>query len=320
MPVLGAGGRLDYLIHWLDDVTDLVGRAGEQDWTVPPPGGAGARTVAALLARTRELQEANRAMELANEALHDAYDAKKEFVDRLSHELRTPLNTMLGFGELLSMDDVSARHREWITMTLQAGRQLVQLLDEVGDAARIEARTLSLSLGAVRLDTVIADVLDLVRPLAMSCGVRLAAAPAADGTAFVRADEQRLRQVLLNLLDNAVKYNHPALDSILDEAPAPAAEAAMAWRSMPPSRPASKPGPGRQPGAPWSGAECGGSPRRSTCSRSSSTSSGTWPPAVQSAQRIPTKLPIPVYMYAITSGSYCASTSPASCAWRTPRA
>ena len=117
---------------------------------------------------------------------------------------------MLGFGELLSMDDVSARHREWITMTLQAGRQLVQLLDEVGDAARIESRTLSLSLGAVRLDTVIADVLELIRPLAMSCAVRLAAAPAPDGTAFVRADEQRLRQVMLNLLDNAVKYNHPA--------------------------------------------------------------------------------------------------------------
>jgi signal transduction histidine kinase/CheY-like chemotaxis protein len=210
VPVLSVGGQLDYLIHWLDDVTDLVGRAGEQDWTIPPPRGAGARTVAALLARTRELQEGNRALELANEALHDAYDAKKEFVDRLSHELRTPLNTMLGFGELLSMDDVSARQREWITMTLQAGRQLVRLLDEVGDAARIEARTLSLSLGAVRLDAVIADVLDLVRPLAMSCGVWLAPAPAAGGTAFVRADEQRLRQVLLNLLDNAVKYNHPA--------------------------------------------------------------------------------------------------------------
>ncbi|HEY9243907.1 MAG TPA: histidine kinase dimerization/phospho-acceptor domain-containing protein, partial [Streptosporangiaceae bacterium] len=210
VPVLGPGGRLDYIIHWLDDVTDLVGRAGEQDWTVPPPGGAGARTVAALLARTRELQEANRALELANEALHDAYDTKKEFVDRLSHELRTPLNTMLGFGELLSMDDVSARHREWITMTQQAGRQLVQLLDEVGDAARIEARTLSLSLGAVRLDTVIADVLQLIQPLAMSCGVALAPAPRTDGTAFVRADEQRLRQILLNLLDNAVKFNHPA--------------------------------------------------------------------------------------------------------------
>lgn len=210
VPVLGTGDRLDYIIHWLDDVTDLVGRAGEQDWAIPPPGGAGARTVAALLARTRELQEANRALELANEALHDAYDTKKEFVDRLSHELRTPLNTMLGFGELLSMDDVSARHREWITMTLQAGRQLVQMLDEVGDAAQIEARTLSLTLGAVRLDTVIADLLQVIRPLAMSCGVQLAPGPRPDGTAFVRADEQRLRQVLLNLLDNAVKYNHPA--------------------------------------------------------------------------------------------------------------
>ncbi len=80
VPVPGAGGRLDYLIHWLDDVTDLVGSAGEQDWAVPAPGGAAARTVAALLARARELQEGNRALELANQALHDAYDAKKEFV------------------------------------------------------------------------------------------------------------------------------------------------------------------------------------------------------------------------------------------------
>ncbi len=81
VPVLGAGGRLDYLVHWLDDVTDLVGQAGDADWAVSPAGGAGARTVAALLARTRELQEANRALELANQALHDAYDAKKELVE-----------------------------------------------------------------------------------------------------------------------------------------------------------------------------------------------------------------------------------------------
>ncbi len=210
VPVLTPGGRLGYVIHWLDDVTELVRQAGEQDWAAPPACRVGAGTVAAQLARTRELQEANRALELANQALHDAYDAKKEFVDRLSHELRTPLHTMLGFGELLSMDDVSARHREWIRITMQAGQRLIQLLDEVGDAARIEARTLSLSLGAVRLDAVVADVLNVIRPLAMSCGVRLAPAPAADGTAFVRADEQRLRQILLNLLDNAVKYNHPA--------------------------------------------------------------------------------------------------------------
>lgn len=71
--------------------------------------------VRAILARSQELQDANRALRAANEA-------KNEFLSRVSHELRTPLNAILGFGELLSLGDISPEHSDWVTMMLKAAR------------------------------------------------------------------------------------------------------------------------------------------------------------------------------------------------------
>jgi signal transduction histidine kinase/CheY-like chemotaxis protein len=145
----------------------------------------------------------------ASESLRGAYNAKKDFLDRLSHELRTPLHTILGFGELLSLDGLSAEHREWITMTLQASRHLVQLMDEAADVAQIEDRTLTLSMEAVPVHRVIADVIEMIRPLALAEGVQIDPPPRPAASQYVRADEQRFRQIMLNLLSNAVKYNYP---------------------------------------------------------------------------------------------------------------
>ena len=94
-------------------------------------------------------------------------------------------------------------------MTLQASRHLVQLMDEARDVAQIEDRTLTLSMEAVPVPGLVADVLEMVRPLAMSEGVQLGRPPRSTASQYVRADEQRLRQILLNLLSNAVKDNHP---------------------------------------------------------------------------------------------------------------
>jgi signal transduction histidine kinase/ActR/RegA family two-component response regulator len=212
-PVVIAGGEVGFIIHWLTDVTEYVqlNQGQGADLGIPPERRARAQWMEAnLLARSRDLQEANRALEQANQALRSAYDSKKEFLDRLGHELRTPLNTVLGFGELLSLEDTSAEHRDWLRMMMQASRHLVQLLDQVRDASRIEERTLALSMEAIPVHGLIADVLELVRPLSLSCGVQLNAPAAAAATQFIKADEDRLRQVLLNLLTNAVKYNHPA--------------------------------------------------------------------------------------------------------------
>jgi signal transduction histidine kinase/ActR/RegA family two-component response regulator len=208
VPVPGPGQQVAYIIHWLDDVTDYV-RSSCDEAAGQPLEDPVQRIPANLLAASQALQQGNRALRAANEALRGGYDAKKEFLDRLSHELRTPLNTILGFGELLSLAGLSAEQREWVSMTMQASRHLVQLMDEARDVAQIEDRTLTLSMAAVPVHSLVGDVLELIRPLAMSEGVELDPAPRPAATQYVHADEQRLRQIMLNLLSNAIKYNHP---------------------------------------------------------------------------------------------------------------
>ena len=186
VPVLGPDGSLRYIIHCLEDVTAHIGE-----------------------------------LEQARQAERSAEAAKTEYVRRVSHGLRTPINTILGFGELLSLGDLTAEHREWATMMVKAARHLASFIDDIADISRAEMHKLSLSIEPVPVNRVITDALELIRPLSASHGVHLDAPPAA--TQHVFADQRRLRQVLLNLLSNAVKYNHPAGKVTIGVEPQPAA-------------------------------------------------------------------------------------------------
>ena len=205
-PALDSRGRLAYIIHRVEDVTEYVRFTQHETAHQQRAGKLPIRAEqmeADLLARSLDLQAVNQALRTEN-------DAQKEFLSRVSHELRTPLNTILGFGELLSFSDITAEHREWMSMMLKAAHQLLQLLDEVHDISRIEAEQLSLSIEAVPVQDVIADAIELIRPLALSRGVHLDPAPSLPTSQYAAADLERLRQVLLNLLSNAIKYNYPA--------------------------------------------------------------------------------------------------------------
>jgi PAS domain S-box-containing protein len=149
-----------------------------------------------------DLEQAKGAAEAANRA-------KSDFLSRMSHELRTPLNAILGFGQLLEMGSPTPRQRQQLEQILKGGRHLLELINEVLDLSRIEAGRLHLSLGPVAVGQACAEVCDLVRPLAERHGVRIEAPCAAAAGLHVRADNQRLKQVLLNLLANGVKYNRP---------------------------------------------------------------------------------------------------------------
>lgn len=127
---------------------------------------------------------------------------------RMSHDLRTPLNAILGFAQLLAMDALSAAdQQDNVKQILKAGDYLLVLVEEVLDIARIESGYLSLSPEAVAVKDVVAEVLDLSRPLAAQLNIVLVADQASTCDDSVSADRQRLRQILLNLISNAVKYN-----------------------------------------------------------------------------------------------------------------
>jgi PAS domain S-box-containing protein len=153
-----------------------------------------------VAARTEELRAANAEADRANRA-------KSDFLSRMSHELRTPLNAILGFGQLLERRVSDGRDRESVEQILKGGRHLLTLINEILDISRIEAGRLSLSAEPVQVGDALKRVLDLARPLAAERHVVFAADDVVRDERYVLADSQRLQQVLLNLVSNAIKYN-----------------------------------------------------------------------------------------------------------------
>ncbi|HEX6393302.1 MAG TPA: response regulator [Acidimicrobiales bacterium] len=205
-PVLGPNRELLYIIHRAVDVTDFVRLKESESKQKQLSADLQDRTAQMemeIVRRAVELQETNRKLEAANAA-------KSEFLSRVSHELRTPLTSILGFGELLSMSDLPLEQEESVELILTAGRHLLALLDDVLDIARIDSGQMSLSVEPVSIDTVITDAFELARPLAASRGITINRDHESKKRGYVNADYQRLRQVLLNLLSNGIKYNRRA--------------------------------------------------------------------------------------------------------------
>lgn len=135
-----------------------------------------------------------------------ASQAKSQFLSSMSHELRTPMNAIIGFAQLLDMDDkINPDQRENVQEIMKAGRHLLELINDVLDLAKVESGRLDLHLEPVSLHRLVKECLDLLRPLADQRQLSLHTGIGAD--AVVLADSVRLKQVLLNLISNAIKYN-----------------------------------------------------------------------------------------------------------------
>jgi CheY-like chemotaxis protein len=128
----------------------------------------------------------------------------------MSHELRTPMNAILGFAQLLGLsrkDPLTPGQQERVQQIVKGGQHLLGLINEILDLSQIEAGRLQVSPEPVRLMETVQEVLDLTAPLAAEHDITIRTTWPSKANPYVRADRQRLKQILLNLLANAVKFN-----------------------------------------------------------------------------------------------------------------
>ncbi|MCB1889838.1 MAG: response regulator [Rhodocyclaceae bacterium] len=136
----------------------------------------------------------------------EASSAKTDFLSRMSHELRTPMNAILGFVQLLEIDpSLGEEQLDSVGEISRAGTHLLSLLDDILDLARIESGRIPLSIEPVSVTSLLAECRDLMAPVADRRGVRIHLPD--PSPALVLADRVRLKQALLNLVSNAIKYN-----------------------------------------------------------------------------------------------------------------
>ncbi|BFM15850.1 hypothetical protein R50073_20330 [Maricurvus nonylphenolicus] len=160
-----------------------------------------------------KLKEAEEKVLQAKEDAERANQAKSDFLSSMSHELRTPLNAILGYTQLFGLDsNLTDNQRENVAEIRKAGELLLQLIGDVLDLSKIESGKLTLSVEPVMPMRILQECIKLIQPLAETKNIKLWATPNQLAECYIRADATRLKQALLNLMSNAVKYNQEGGD------------------------------------------------------------------------------------------------------------
>jgi PAS domain S-box-containing protein len=169
---------------------------------------AAARDVTESKRLDRVLQERNVELQSAKVLAEKANLAKSDFLSSMSHELRSPLNAILGFAQLMESESPAPTpsQKESIAQIQQAGWHLLNLINEILDLAKIESGKLSLSLESVSLAEVMLECQGMIEGQAQKRGIKMTF-HRFDASCFVHADRTRLKQILVNFLSNAIKYN-----------------------------------------------------------------------------------------------------------------
>ncbi len=159
--------------------------------------------------RTEELRRKNRQIEEQSKRVMEASRLKSQFLANMSHELRTPLNAVLALSEILGNEmsgPLNEEQAKQVGIINRAGKSLLRLINDVLDLSKIEAGRMTVERAAMSLKGLVQLVADTLRPLAEDKNLGLTVDAAPDLPEFISSDEQKLRQVLINLMGNGIKF------------------------------------------------------------------------------------------------------------------
>jgi PAS domain S-box-containing protein len=155
----------------------------------------------------RKVRERTSELSTAREAAESANRAKSIFLANMSHELRTPLNAILGFSQLMAHDpDATESQKERLAIINRSGEHLLSMINDILDLSKIEAGKIELEPVSFELPRLLKDIGEMISPRATNKGLDFTLEIAPETASFVEADAKKLRQILINLLGNAIKF------------------------------------------------------------------------------------------------------------------
>jgi PAS domain S-box-containing protein len=215
-PVLGRDRRIEYFIHRVEDVTEFVRQKTISGSSVSGPLTRMEQMEAEIFHNSVQLEDANRKLHDANLQLTQtkveaeaANRAKSTFLSTMSHEIRTPLNAILGYAQLMGRDPaLGPDAKANLKIIGRSGEHLLGLINDVLDMSKIEAGRTEIKLLTFNLYGVLDDLASMFRLRAEAKGLRFEMSVDGESVPYVTADEGKIRQTLINLLGNAIKFTN----------------------------------------------------------------------------------------------------------------